>query len=209
MACSRRPRAMKPRTRCTPAPPRGPPSRTSSPSTRRGATARPVGRASASSSSMRSRPRRPRARPPPSSRPPRRDWPSRRRSRAAAACWRPAPWRATDRTARRSRRPRSNRWTSASCSARPSPLRPSCADAEGDESGAARIDGTLYWAGFEFVRDAEGAAVDYAVSSSSGTDYDRSFAPVASIPEPGTPALFLGGALLLAAMRRGRVRGRR
>jgi len=83
------------------------------------------------------------------------------------------------------------------------------ADAEGDESGAARIDGTLYWAGFEFVRDAEGAAVDYAVSSSSGTDYDRSFAPVASIPEPGTPALFLGGALLLAVMRRGRIRGRR
>ena len=83
------------------------------------------------------------------------------------------------------------------------------ADAEGDESGAARIDGTLYWAGFEFVRDAEGAAVDYAVSSSSGTDYDRSFAPVASIPEPGTPTLFLGGALLLAVMRRGRIRGRR
>jgi len=32
---------------------------------------------------------------------------------------------------------------------------------------------------------------------------------VASIPEPGTPTLFLGGALLLAVMRRGRIRGRR
>ena len=47
------------------------------------------------------------------------------------------------------------------------------------------------------------------MSSSSGTDYDRSFAPVASIPEPGTPALFLGGALLLAVLRCGRARGRR
>jgi hypothetical protein len=83
------------------------------------------------------------------------------------------------------------------------------ADAEGDESGAARADGTLYWAGFEFVRDAEGGAVDYTVASSSGTDYDRSFAPVASIPEPGTPVLFLGGVLLLAALRRGRGRERR
>ncbi len=66
---------------------------------------------------------------------------------------------------------------------------------------------SAYWGGFMSVLDSNGAPVDaYAVSSSSGIDWSRSFVPqtTSPIPEPETWALLLSGLLALKSLARRR-----
>jgi len=51
---------------------------------------------------------------------------------------------------------------------------------------------SAYWGGFQSVLDVGGNAVDYTVTSSSLTDWSRSFVPSA-VPEPPPVALLLAG----------------
>lgn len=55
---------------------------------------------------------------------------------------------------------------------------------------------SVYWGGILSVRDANGTDVPYSLSSLSGTDYTRSFAPTQvepTVPEPGVALLLLIG----------------
>lgn len=59
---------------------------------------------------------------------------------------------------------------------------------------------SFYWDGVDTVT-VDGVAVDFTLSSESGTNYTTSLAP---IPEPGTALLWAGGLGLLLAARRAR-----
>ncbi len=52
---------------------------------------------------------------------------------------------------------------------------------------------SAYWGGISSVTDASGNAVDFALTSASGTDYRQSFSPVSAVPEPATYAFLLAG----------------
>ena len=65
---------------------------------------------------------------------------------------------------------------------------------------------SLYWGGISSVTDANGTAVDFSLTSESGTNYLLSQVPpfVGAVPEPSQYALMLGGLglVVLAARRR-------
>lgn len=76
-------------------------------------------------------------------------------------------------------------------------------------SGLADLGHSFYWGGLDSVSLADGSSVAYSVLSQSGTDYERSFAPAAAVPEPGTLALLCAAmGALLASARRARARAR-
>jgi hypothetical protein len=78
-------------------------------------------------------------------------------------------------------------------------------DGRGIASVNAGASSSLYWGGIDLVTLADGRKVDFSVFSDSGTDYARSYAPAAQVPEPGTLALFaVAGALMTLAARRRR-----
>lgn len=61
-----------------------------------------------------------------------------------------------------------------------------------------------YWAGITSIKTGGVDIKDYTIESQSGTDYSKSFAPQAAIPEPGTLSTFVVGLALLGTRRRKR-----
>lgn len=79
-------------------------------------------------------------------------------------------------------------------------------DAPGDGSGSAGhyfdAGHSAYWAGIVSAT-ANGQVIrDYTLTSQSGTDYSRSFAPAAEVPEPATSAMFLFGLAVVGMLRK-------
>lgn len=72
---------------------------------------------------------------------------------------------------------------------------------EGSSAWLADASHSLYWGGINSVSAASGQPVTFTVSSASGTDYLRSFAP-AQVPEPSTLFLLIVGFIGLFAARR-------
>lgn len=58
---------------------------------------------------------------------------------------------------------------------------------------------SAYWGGLQSVLDTNGNPVAYRLSSSSGTDWSRSFVP-SPVPEPGTSALVMAGLAAIGAL---------
>lgn len=74
-------------------------------------------------------------------------------------------------------------------------------------SGSASYDlgNSIYWGGISQVTTLDGKPLDVTISSSSGTDYFKSYIP--AVPEPASVSLVMAGmAALLITRRRGRVR---
>lgn len=74
-------------------------------------------------------------------------------------------------------------------------------------SGSASYDlgNSIYWGGISQVTTLDGTPLDVTISSSSGTDYFKSYIP--AVPEPASVSLVMAGmAVLLITRRRGRVR---
>lgn len=60
---------------------------------------------------------------------------------------------------------------------------------------------SAYWGGIQAVTLADGSAVhDFSVVSTSGTDYRVSFAPLPSVPEPGSLTSMLAGLAVFAVV---------
>lgn len=69
------------------------------------------------------------------------------------------------------------------------------------------LERSFYWGGINYLEVA-GQRVDFSVTSRSGLDYSRSFAPfVTAIPEPSTYALMLGGLAMVGSLCRRRYSG--
>lgn len=73
-------------------------------------------------------------------------------------------------------------------------------------NAVADLGNSLYWGGIDRVTLADGTAIDFSASSSSGIDYANSFIPTADVPEPNTPALFALAMLGFALIRHKRSR---
>ena len=66
---------------------------------------------------------------------------------------------------------------------------------------------SIYWGGISSV-NVDGVGVDFSVTSASGDDYTKSFAPnVTAVPEPQTCALLLAGLAVIGAVARRRQAG--
>ena len=78
----------------------------------------------------------------------------------------------------------------------------SASGGEGATALTADSSHSFYWGGIQLISDIAGNSTDnFVVTSLSGVDYKRSFIP-ASVPEPGSLALFILGAASLAHLRR-------
>lgn len=60
----------------------------------------------------------------------------------------------------------------------------------------------IYWGGISSVTRADGSLVDYTLTSDSGTDWTRSFAPAAAVPEPSAAWMAVAGIGALLVRRR-------
>jgi hypothetical protein len=61
---------------------------------------------------------------------------------------------------------------------------------------------SAYWGGIVSATADGQRVTSYDLTSASGTDYSRSFAPASDVPEPATPAIFMAGLVLLASFAR-------
>ena len=87
------------------------------------------------------------------------------------------------------------------------------AQAYGPLAASAIVDAShsAYWGGLSAVSAGGQMVTDYSVTSESGADYSRSFAPgqgPTPVPEPTTISLMLAGAYLITRVTRSRAAGR-